>query len=205
MKMNWKFAGLASLGTFALYAVPALAQVEPGTSEVRVYAGQLLGDDLTDTAISGQKPELDDDLTYGIRYGYNLTETWGLELSAGYTPTAVTRLTAGDIDLDLTTLDLDAVFNFATGSRFVPYLLAGAGYARADLDRPIQGLVNGQPVSIDDASGFTFNAGIGAKYFATDRIVIWGEGRYRYVDGLVDAFDDSLNTFEPSLGVGWLF
>lgn len=205
MRMDWKLTGLASLGTLALYAVPAPAQVQPNTSEIHVYAGQLIGDDLTDTAVSGQTPELDDDITYGIRYGYNVTDTWGLELSVGYTPTSVTRLAAGDIDLDLTTLDLDAVWNFNTSTRFVPYLLAGVGYARAELDRPIQGIVSGQPVSIDDDSGFTLNAGFGAKYFATDRFLIWAEGRYRYVDGLVDAFDDSLNTFEPSLGVGWLF
>jgi len=114
-------------------------------------------------------------------------------------------LSTGDVDLDITTVDLDAVWHWNTNTRFVPYLLAGVGYASADLDRPIQGLVSGQPVSIDDDSGFTLNAGIGAKYYATDRFSIWAEGRYRYVDGLVDAFDDSLNTFEPTLGVGWQF
>jgi outer membrane beta-barrel protein len=205
MKMDWKLTTLASFAAFGLYTVPALAQVQAGTSEVHVYAGQLIGDDLTDTALSGQTPEVDDDLTYGIRYGYNVTDTWGLELAAGYTPTSVTRLSTGDIDLDITTIDLDAVWHWNTSTRFVPYLLAGVGYASADLDRPIQGLVSGQPVSIDDDSGFTLNAGIGAKYYATDRFSFWAEGRYRYVDGLVDAFDDSLNTFEPTLGVGWQF
>lgn len=205
MTTNVKVTSLTVLAALAASALPAYAQVQPRTSEVHVYVGDLIGDDLTDTAISGRTPELDDDLTYGIRYGYNVTENWGLELSLGYTPTEVTNLSTANIDVDVTTLDLDAVYHFSTGNRFVPYLLAGVGYASADLDAPIRGLVGGQQVSIGDDSGFTLNAGVGAKYFATDRLVLWAEGRYRYVDGLVDAFDDSLNTFEPSLGIGWLF
>jgi hypothetical protein len=53
------FASVLLLG-----AAPAMAQVEAGSHEGHVYAGQLFGDDLTDTAISGQTPELDDELTY---------------------------------------------------------------------------------------------------------------------------------------------
>lgn len=205
MTRNLKLASLTSLAALALSALPASAQVQPRTSEVHVYVGHLVGDDLTDTAISGQTPELDDDLTYGIRYGYNVTQNWGIELSLGFTPTEVTNLATSNIDVDVTTLDLDAVYQFSTGNRFVPYVLAGIGYANADLDRPITGFAGGQQVSIGDDSGFTLNAGLGAKYFATDRLSIWAEGRYRYVDGLVAAFDDSLNTFEPRIGIGYSF
>ena len=81
-------------------------------------------------------------------------------------------LAGHDIDLDLSTLDVDAVYHFNTGTRFVPYVLAGAGYARADLDSPITGTVNGQPVSIDDDGGFTLNAGVGAKYLVNDRFLL---------------------------------
>lgn len=205
MRTIWKATGLAAVGTLALHALPASAQVQSGTHELHVYAGELFGDDLADTAISGSRPELDDDFTFGARYGYNFTDTWGVELSLGHSPNSVTRFAGGDIDLDITTLDLDAVWHFNLGTRVVPYLIAGIGYAIADLDRPIQGTVNGQPVLVRDDNGFTFNADIGAKYFATERFVIRLEGRYRYVDKLVDAFDDSLNTFETTLGVGWLF
>ena len=197
-------AGLAAVATLLLSA-PAGAQVEPNTQEVYVYAGELFGDDLTDTAISGQTPELDDDVTYGMRYGYNLTESWGLELSVGYTPSSVTRLAGGDVDLDLTTVDVDAVWHINPQARLVAYALAGAGYASADLNDTIQGTADGVPVSIDDDSGFTLNAGVGAKYFATDRLLLRLEARYRYLDGIVDEFDDSLNTVETTLGVSWTF
>jgi outer membrane beta-barrel protein len=204
MKTMKRLAGIAAFGTLALQAVPALAQ-QAGTQEVHVYAGALFGDDATDRSISGQTPELDDDLTFGLRYGYNVTDALGFELSAGHTPTSLTGVPGGDVDLDLTTIDLDAVWNFDNGTKFFPYVLAGVGYASADLDRRILGTVGAQPVSITDDEGFTLNAGIGAKYYATDRIVIRAEARYRYLDKVLDRFDDSLNTVETTLGVGYRF
>jgi len=203
MKTKWKMTGLAALGALALNAAPASAQ-EP-TQEVNVYGGELFGDKLTDTSISGSRPELDDDITYGVRYGYNFSDAWGLEVSAGNTSSAVTKLAGRDIDLDLTTVDFDALWNITSGSKFVPYLVGGAGYAWANLDNPIVGTANGQAVSIDDDGGFTLNAGVGAKYYVNDRFLIRLEARYRYLDKVLDNFDDSLSTVETTLGVGWRF
>jgi outer membrane beta-barrel protein len=200
-----KLLGLASLGAATLVTAPVFAQVEAHSQELSAYAGQLFGDKLTDTAVSGQVPELDDDVTYGVRYAYNLTPNFALEASLGETLTSATRLAGGDIDLDLSTLDLDAVWHFNPGSRLVAYAVGGVGYARANLDKPITGLVNGQAVRIDDDQGFTLNAGVGGKYYVNDRVSVRLEARYRYLDGVLDRFDDSLNTVETTLGVAWLF
>jgi outer membrane beta-barrel protein len=207
MKTMKRLVGIAALGTLALQAVPALAQGAPaaGKQEVDVYGGQLFGDDLTDRQVSGQTPELDDDITYGLRYSYHITDALGIEASVGRSQSSVTQLAGGDIDLDLTTVDLDAVWSFNNGTRFYPYVLAGVGYASADLDRPIVGTVGAQPVTINDDEGFTLNAGLGAKYFITDNFLIRAEARYRYLDKVVDRFDDSLNTVETTLGVGYRF
>jgi outer membrane beta-barrel protein len=199
-----RLAGIAVLGTLVVQAAPALAQ-QAGTQEVHAYAGALFGDDATDRQISGQTPKLDDDLTFGLRYGYNVTDALGIELSAGHSPNALTQVAGGDIDLDLTTLDLDAVWNFNNGTKFLPYVLAGVGYASADLDRRVVGTVAGQPVALADDEGFTLNAGVGAKYFLTDRFIIRAEARYRYLDKVLDRFDESLNTVETTLGVGYRF
>jgi outer membrane beta-barrel protein len=208
MKTMKRLPGIAAVTALALTALPAAAQQagnQAGKQEVDVYAGALFGDDLTDRAISGQTPELDDDLTFGLRYGYHITDPLALELSVGHSPNAATNVAGGDIDLDLTTVDLDAVWNFNTGSRFSPYVLAGVGYAKADLDRNILGTAGGQPVSLADDEGFTLNAGVGAKYFITDRWLLRAEARYRYLDKVVDRLDDSLNTVETTLGVGYQF
>jgi len=205
MKVLWKVTGLAGLGALLLNALPAVAQVKAGSQEVEAYAGALFGDDLTDVRLSGTKPKLDDDVTFGLRYGYNFTDAWGIDTVLGYSPNKVTGLAGGDVDLDLWTLDIDAVYHFNQFGRFVPYVLAGAGYASADLDHDLIGTVNAQPVRIRDDDGFTLNAGIGAKYFATDHLLFRLEGRYRYLDKVVDNFDHSLNTFETTLGVGYQF
>jgi opacity protein-like surface antigen len=204
MKMVKRLAGVAAVGVLGLQALPALAQ-DAGKQEVSVYAGALFGDDVTDRPISGQTPKLDDDFTYGLRYGYNLTDQLGVELSVGESPNSVKNVAGGDVDLDLTTFDVDAVWNFRNSTRLYPYVFAGVGYAIADLDHRITGTVGGQPVSITDDSGFTLNAGVGAKYQATDHLFLRAEARYRYLDKVVDRFDDSLNTVETTLGVGWQF
>src|SRR5689334_4587448 len=160
MKMMKRLAGVAAVGVLAVQAMPALAQ-EAGKQEVSAYAGWLFGDDVTDRPISGQTPKLDDKFTYGLRYAYNFTDQLGIELSVGESPNSVKNLAGGDIDLDLTTFDVDAVWNFRNGSRFYPYVFAGAGYAIANLDHRIVGTVGAQPVSITDDSGFTLNAGVG--------------------------------------------
>jgi outer membrane beta-barrel protein len=204
MKIVKRLAGVVALGVVAVQAVPALAQ-DAGTQEVSVYAGALFGDDLTSQAISGRTPKLDDSFTYGLRYGYNFTDQFALEASLGESPSKVKNVAGGDIDLDLTTFDVDAVWNFRNGTRFTPYAFAGVGYAVADLDRSILGTVGATPVSIKDDDGFTLNAGLGARYQATDRLFLKAEARYRYLDKVVDRFDDSLNTVETTLGVGYQF
>lgn len=196
---------MAIAGALLLSAAPVIAQGEAGSREVHAYAGQLFGDDLTDTAISGRTPKLDDDVTYGVRAGYNFNQTWGIETSLGFNSNSVMGLAGNDADIDLSTIDVNAVWNFRPSSRLVPYLTAGAGYASADLDAPIQGTVSGQPVSIDDDSGFTLNAGFGAKYFVNDRFMIRFDARYRYLDAVLDKFADSPNTIEATLGLGWRF
>jgi outer membrane beta-barrel protein len=205
MKSQLKLLGLASLGAASLITAPAFAQVEARSQEVSAYAGQLFGDKLTDTPVSGQVPELDDDFTYGFRYAYNLTPHLALEAAVGETPSSATRLAGEDIDLDLTTLDVDALWHFNPGGRVVAYAIGGVGYARANLDEPITGLVAGQPVSIDGDEGFTLNAGAGAKFYVNDRVLVRLEARYRYLDGVLDNHEDSLDTVETTLGVAWQF
>jgi outer membrane beta-barrel protein len=207
MKKAIKTIGLIAAVPLALQATAAMAQVQPNTHEVDVYVGELFGDDLTKSQINGATPKLDDDVTFGARYTYQFQPNWAVELSAGLTPTTVTNVTGSDIDLDLTTIDADLVYNFnlSPDGRWVGYVLGGAGYAIADLDRPIQGLSGGRQVSVNDDEGFTANVGVGAKYFATDHVVLKVESRYRYFDKLVDTLDDSLNGSEVTVGVGYRF
>jgi len=207
MKVNARLIGSASLAVLAMQAVSAAAQDVGRASrhEISAYAGALLGDDLDGIDVAGQKPKLDDHAAYGVRYGQRFSDSWSLELSIGHSATNVTRLSGPDVALGLTTCDADAVWHFARSSRWDPYVAFGAGYSWANLDQPIEGLVDGQQTTIDDNSNYTLNAGIGAKYAATKRIALQLEARYRYYNKLLDPVDHSIGTFEPTVAVGWRF
>lgn len=210
--MNMHATSATVLGALAVLALStgtanAQGQMRSGTNELHLFTGYLFGDDLTDAPVTplGPTPELDDDWLWGLRYGYNFSEMWGIDISAGWSPNSATNLVGGDIDLDVTLVDVSAIWHFTPQSPVVGYTLAGVGYAFSDLDTTFPAIVDGVPIRIDDDDGFTLNAGIGAKWFVSDTVMIRGEARYRYIDKLVDELDDSLNTFDVTLGVGWQF
>jgi opacity protein-like surface antigen len=196
---------LAALAALALDGSPALAQERASTQSVQIYGGELFGDDLTKTSVSGRIPRLDDNITFGARYNYDLTNMWGIQLSAGYTPTRTSRVVSGNSELGLTAADLDAVFNITPDSPLVVYALAGVGYAWAHVSTPIVGQVHGGPETIRDNNDFTANAGLGAKYYATSNLFFDLEARYRYLNRLLNTSGQSLNTVETTVGVGWRF
>ncbi len=196
---------LTALATVLFIGYPSLAGVKADQQEFHVFVGGLFGDDLTDNAISGQKPELDDDVVFGLRYGYSLTDAWAIEASLSFSPNTVTGVNGSDIDMDIYALDVDAVWHFARQERAAEYVTFGAGYAQADLDHAITGLDGNREVVIDDDGGFTLNAGVGAKYFITDTIIARADARYRYVDKLIGSLDTSLNSLETSAGIGFAF
>lgn len=197
---------LSTLALLACLPNPASSQIQPNSHELHAYVGAFFGDELTDSSISGRVAKVDDDLTFGIRYGYNFTQSLGMELSLGHTAGSVTDTPTNDIDIGLTTLDFNAIFHINTASpRWVPYITVGAGYVWADLDKSIHGKVSDLDVALGGEDSVTGNAGVGLKYFVSDRLMLRFDARYRYVDKLVDRFADSLNTFETTAGVGWRF
>jgi opacity protein-like surface antigen len=102
-------------------------------------------------------------------------------------------------------VDLDAVWNINPQDPIVAYAVAGAGYAWANLNSPIEGQVYGRPVVIADSNGVTANAGIGVKYYVTNNLFLDLEARYRYLNRLVNNSNQNLNTVETTLGFGWRF
>jgi len=204
--MNRQFSLLASvtLGATVLHMSPAAA-ADPASQEIQLYGGEIFGDRLTQTTISGSTPRFNDSATFGGRYTVNYTDTWGVQLSAGYSPGRAGHVRSGDSSLGVTTVDVDGVWTFTPGYKIVGYAVAGVGYAWADLDRAILGSAGGTPVTITDSNGYTANAGLGAKYYLTDTLFVDLDTRYRYFSRLVSNYGQGLNTVETTLGVGWRF
>jgi outer membrane beta-barrel protein len=196
---------VAALIALALYGAPAAAEEQPRTQSLEIYGGEMFGDNLTNAPLSGRTPRLNDNAVVGARYNFNFTDSWGIQLSGGYSPSRASRVASGKDNLGLTTVDLDAVWNITPHFPIVGYVLAGAGYAWAHLDTPITGDINGQPVVLRDSNGFTANVGVGAKYYVIDNLYVNAEVRYRYLNRLVSDSNQSLNTTETTLGIGWRF
>jgi outer membrane protein len=196
---------LPAMAALALQSAPAVAQEQPRTQSVEIFGGESFGDKLTDAPVSGRNPRLNDDALAGIRYNYNFTDKWGVQLSSGYGWSRASRVPIGENKLGLTTVDLDAVWNITPQFPFVAYALAGAGYAWANLDSAIVGENNGRPVFLTESNGFTANAGIGVKYYVSNNVYVDALARYRYLDRLVSNSNQHMNTTETTLGIGRRF
>jgi opacity protein-like surface antigen len=203
MKLAVARVSQVAVALLALYAAPGAAQDRTAVQSVDVYAGELFGADLTNTQVSGRTPRLDDNVTFGARYTYKLTDMWGVQLSGGYDPTSASGVIPRN--LRLATTDLDAVWDFTVRDGVVIYAVAGAGYAWARLESPIIGQVNGLSAVITEGSGFTANAGIGTRYFLTSNLFVDLDARYRYLNRLVNRSNQHLDTAETTLGFGWEF
>lgn len=203
---KWFLLSVLFFGMVGLGVTPSMAQIAAGSQEVELHLGAIIGDDLTDTDISGETPELGDAFAIGVSYTYNLTSNWGIEGRYTFSPNDAEDTPGGDIDLDLHLLDLNGLYYFNPSDPVVVYGTLGVGWAVANLDEDIVGTANGQPVRIEDSNGFTFNAGIGAKYFTPiDHVFLRADARYRYITELVDDQEEQLNTVELTAGIGYSF
>jgi opacity protein-like surface antigen len=203
--VKYAVSGFVLVAALLLQSAKAVAQEQARTQSVEIFGGELFGDKLTDAPVSGRNPRLNDDAMAGLRYNYNFTDMWGVQLSSGYSWSRASRVPVGENKLGLTTVDLDAVWNITPQFPFVAYAIAGAGYAWANLDTPITGTINGRAVALTESNGFTANAGIGVKYYVSSNLYVDALARYRYLDRLVSASNQHMNTTEATLGIGWRF
>lgn len=187
----------------------ALAQMGGGGQEFGVHGGYLWGD----TAVGGPadpQPELSNGWVLGLSWGMNWDAMNGWELRYTYADTDLDDTPAGSISMPLHLFDANYVMHFPmggmVGTRTAPtagaaaaprwYLTAGLGWAIARLDNTFD--VNAQ--TVDGDNGFTVNAGGGLKWPLQEGHAIRWDLRYRYLDQVVDAFDESLNTWETTIG-----
>ena len=202
-----KMHGLLALGALALQTVPAMAQVTERSHELHGYGGQWSSSDYLGAMNTGTgRLKIDDGTTYGLRYSANLLYQWGVELSLGRIDTAVKSCCRAPVDLTLTGLDVSAIRHYNEGHRFVPYVGVGAGLVYPHFDRPLVFSGRGMPtVTVQGSDGVTFNVEAGMKYFVADRFLVRLDARYRFVQQIATTLDNSLSTFETTLGLGFTF
>ena len=160
-------------------ATAALGQIREGTVEISPYAGYLFGGEFArgSTSLFNARVEVDDDATYGVRLGYNLTDSVEMEFQASRTKTAF--VTNDDHDLfgsngqSLGDLTIDYYMGYGTFNfghrRAVPYITIGGGVARLDPNVP--------NTNARSDTRFTGSLGIGVKAFVNPHFGFRFDGR----------------------------
>ncbi len=112
----------------------------------------------------------DDDISYGLAFGYNLTKNWAIELDLRYTPTETDFEIGENKDVEVWTGSMNALYHFNPDGPFVPYLAAGFGGMVFEVDEGLPGQ--------DDDEDFMLNAGAGFKLFFSEDLALRVDARY---------------------------
>jgi OOP family OmpA-OmpF porin len=150
----------ATIFTLALAALvvflpnQASAQMSEKTVHLSVLGGAIFPS-------SGM--DMDNGAAFSLGLGYNFTKNFGLELMGTVAPNIDDDWddwdeVSGDNDFMLGRLN--ALWHFDTGTNFVPYITAGVGGVKINSERG------------HDFDSFTYNAGIGFKYFFDETVAL---------------------------------
>jgi hypothetical protein len=190
-------AGLALAA--AAVAPAASAAVADNTGEIELHAGWYFPDENID--------ESHDELVYGVRFGYNLAEHFGMQLDLSHFETdfdvpapGFPGLPAGDYDYDQFMADLSFEWQINPDDRAVFQVYGGPGYAWTDVDGPGSFKADG-----DDF--WSLHAGAGVQIGITDRFYVRPDVRARWFDTDGDdnnAFrDDTSVDWQGTVAIGW--
>lgn len=174
--------------------LPALAAVEAGGQIFEVWVENY----------SPGPSELDSDIAYGLRFSYNTSERITASAELGYVSTSgefSDGLSQVSLDYSVWFVDFLADFNFAAGSKVVPALFVGAGFAGESADAKGSGpLVDVTVDGLDDA-GLTLQAGGALKIQLGQKFDLRPGVRFRWFEARAQDETDT----EYLLGFGYRF
>lgn len=168
--------------TAALLAAPAYAQVQGGDWEVGFgLGGTTLDSELSDD--SGFRGE--------VRGGYFLSDLFELE--------AQLQRSDAYFDSTIDTAMLNAVFNFNSSGRAVPYVLVGAGAAK--LDDFDWDFLPGEDDDPDGGEGLAYQAALGARLFFREEGTV--AARFEVSSFWEDTLDETHRHVSYTAGLVW--
>jgi OOP family OmpA-OmpF porin len=131
-------------------------------------------------------------MVYGIRLGYDWTDSLATELVGNYIRSESMPSKA---DNSIWNYRLDMLYNFMPSSAMVPYLAGGVGGIQFEYPKSQSG----------DLAEFTANVGGGVKFFMTESVALRADGRYIWDFSNDNWRHKAYNNIEYSLGVSFLF
>jgi outer membrane protein OmpA-like peptidoglycan-associated protein len=177
---------LAAIGLMAAGPVFAAGGAK-GDLEIGVYGGYQWLDDHGDF-----RPK--DNEFYGARVGYFISRHFGIEGMGQRNPTKqeedlTTGPLFGDTEMHLDSYRGNVLFNFAVDSPFRPFLTAGLGYEKFDVE------------GVTDEGHLGFNAGAGFRVYLAPSFNVRADGRWVSTEFA----DERQNNMEATLGLGLTF
>lgn len=179
--MKNRIAVLALAAAVAALGSPraARAQIRSNTVEISPFYGRLFGGEFArgSNSLFQERVDADDANTYGVRVGFNTSESAEFELQASRTDTHFVSHASGDVfgsggdrlgDLRIDYLLGYGTFNFGH-RRVVPYVTIGGGVGR------LQPSATVEPAR--DTTRFTGSLGAGLKVFINPHFGLRFDGR----------------------------
>jgi hypothetical protein len=173
----------------AVLALVGLASPDPAAAagKFEVFAGYFVPE------------ELDEDLTYGLRFGSKGDANWGWEVAGSWFDVADSQGFSGaKVDADIVHVDFSAVYYFGGGD-FSTFF--GVGWASGNVDVP------GTTTDLSDDT-FTVNGGLAYDININESFYIKPDLRFRWyeLEGFgPDGGKDSQLTYEAAVALGWRF
>lgn len=180
-RILWTVAALA----FAALAVAPSARAD---YNLQLFAGYYFPE------------ELDEDLSYGLRFGGRPAENWGWEVTGEWFDVADSQGFGGaDVDADLFWVDFSFDYH-PGGGEF--YFFGGPGFVTAKIQD-----VTGFPGEEFSDDVFSIHGGVGYDILVGESFFIPLEARARWYE-LSDIGPSDKETqldYEASVGLGWRF
>ncbi len=141
--------------------------------------------DITDSTVPGITLDIESDtgLALGVAAGYDFGNNIRIEGEIAYQKNDLDKASLLGVDVDLTgdTSSLALLFNgyydFANESAFTPFISAGLGIAKVEVnDFNVPG--SGLPDSNDDDTVFAYQVGAGVGYAVNKKVTL--DVKYRY-------------------------
>ena len=181
MKKNLLIISVCALVFF--FSFPEYS-AEVHQESCNIGVAMLSDSDVTDSTIPGITIDVEYDLglALGAALGYDFGNT-RLEGEISYQKNDFEKASLLWVDVDLTgditclSLLMNGYYDFVNNSAFTPYLSAGLGFAKVevnDLNVPGSGLPN----SNDDDTVFAYQVGVGVGYAVNEKVTI--DANYRY-------------------------
>jgi len=178
---------LALVIVLLVAATPAFAGGEKGNWELGVYFGHAWLDDY-----GFFFP--DNDNILGARFGPWLSDHWSLEASAQKlkTDTEMNIIGVPEEGFNIHSYRLNLLYNFGPGKSFRPFLTAGGGYEKTDVN------------NFGESGDFGWNAGLGTRIFLGRHFNLRLDGRY-VMTKVGDEVDESQGNTEATAGLSFVF